>query len=165
LRAVILEHERRNASTYNDSESHEALEHQKNVARAGSYRAFIAAISYWSWLERRDCVAVAQMMELQPVTVRQILFKLNETARALGFGTFQKAKQRPCAHPRLRLERRRRAIRRRLYGKPEFVEGFHGWDCKIARVDASTNKWRCTRCNELNNKIARERARRNRRAA
>jgi hypothetical protein len=148
LRAVILEHEKRNIFTYRDCTSHEAREHQRNVARAGGYRAFLAGIAYRAWLERVDCIGIAELMDIKPITVRQILFKLNQTARALGFETFPKMKQRSAAHPRLRLERRRCTIRRRLYGKPEYIEGFHCWECRIRLIDKSRNKWRCVPCLE-----------------
>lgn len=158
LRAVIVEHERRSIPSYFDVASHEATEHRKNVARAGSYRALLSAIVYRCWLERMDSVAVATMMDIKPTTVRQILFRLRNVARDLGFETVPKKKQPPIEDPRHRLEQRRRTIRRRLYGKPDYREGFHCYDCRVARVDTATNKWRCKRCNEWNNRVARKRS-------
>jgi hypothetical protein len=149
LRAVILEAERLRANNkLEEQHTPEAKEHCRLVAKAGSYRALIAAVAYHSWLERLDSVAVSELMGMKPVAVRQHLFRLNLVARRLGFETFEKKKQRPAKSPLRWLERRRCTIRRRLYGSPEYREDFHCFACRVAPIDKSTNKWRCARCLE-----------------
>src|SRR5208283_3409373 len=81
----------------------------------------------------------------------------------LGFESFPKRECKRGLRPRLALARRRATIRRKLYGKPDYVEGYHCWKCRINLVEKSTNKWFCADCLDERNRLSRKQLRKHKR--
>ena len=132
-------------------------EHQKtivnvfrnSVQHAGSYMALLASISFHRWRRGLSCVQVAALLDITPGQVRQKIHGLVKNARLLGFETFLPHKTAGHKKDKKTLrhfnEARRRAIRRRLYGNPDYIEGVHCWECRVEKI-APGQKWRCAKC-------------------
>jgi hypothetical protein len=134
LRMVIIERDRLHKENWNDA-SFNIGKSKKSIRHAGSYRALLAGISYRAWRLRWDSCRIAEEMEITPVSVRQHLFQLIRVARNLEANGW-----RPIV--------------------PEYVEGEICYDCRRRPIHKARCKWRCDKCQDLNNRIARRRARR-----
>jgi hypothetical protein len=98
LRAVILEMERRhNKAVPKPRALVQFAKNQESVERAGSYRAYVAALLYRSWRLGENSVEVARQLAIKAVVVRVQLCR----ARRIGEELFD-----PVAAEIRRIERR-----------------------------------------------------------
>jgi hypothetical protein len=89
LKAVILECEARNRKGINNG-SREIHTHLTAVKRAGSFRAFSAAIAYRAWRLGNDGIGIAAEMGITPTGVRRHINRMVRIAEFLGFKTYEK---------------------------------------------------------------------------
>jgi hypothetical protein len=85
LRAVIIARDAAHAlvKSGTSGDSPELRLHRKSVRRAGSYRAFIAAIAFRAWRQGLSSVEIASLMGISPMSVRQHLYRMTLTANQL----------------------------------------------------------------------------------
>lgn len=65
-----------------------AANHIHNIERAGGMLHMLAIITHLSWRLGYHCTDVADQLNMSPVNVRIIKWRLVETARQLGFTTY-----------------------------------------------------------------------------
>jgi hypothetical protein len=83
LRLVIIARDAAHMKGNFFSNSPEFRTHHEAVKRAGSYRAFIAAIAFRAWRQGLGSVEIASLMGISPQCVRQHLCKMTWTANKL----------------------------------------------------------------------------------
>jgi hypothetical protein len=89
------------------------LRHQAAISRAGGYPQLVAAIAYRSFRLGWTSPVIAESLGVTPTMVRQLIYRLRQTARRIGVE--QDEPRQPSAGVRLR-GKRLRALRARLAG-------------------------------------------------
>ena len=122
LKAVILERTRLNKAAHLRPSEKETRVHLRAVERAGSFPALLAGIAYRAWRLGLDSVTIATEMKIQPMAVRQIIFKMNLTARKLFEENYDPVKEAETRKARAAKREQEKALRKSAQRQKEKLQ-------------------------------------------